>query len=197
MASFNIVDGVGKVYYAVLNNMTETYGDVKLLSDKVVEFGLSPTQSETVVSGSNREVMRLVGQLVGEITLTVQSLESEVAAELLGRQKALEGGYIDKGLGRPYVAIMVEKSLDGDEMEYLTVYRGQFKHMEEKAKTKTDKDVELQPLQLTGSFSQLSNDLFKWGVRSTDVGFDKIEWATKWGKEVIKPTDAPKAPVTP
>ena len=136
MASFNIVDGIEKIYYAVLNEKNEQYGEVKLFSDMVVEFGMSPTQNSTSVYGSNREITSILGNLTGEVTLTVQSLDEEVQAEVMGKVKAEGGGYLDKGLDKPYVALMAEKSLDGGEYEYLTLYKGKFDLAEEKAKTK-------------------------------------------------------------
>ena len=85
--SFNIVDGIEKIYYAVLDEKNEQYGEVKLFSDMVVEFGMSPTQNSTSVYGSNREITSILGNLTGEVTLTVQSLDEEVQAEVMGKVK--------------------------------------------------------------------------------------------------------------
>ena len=190
MASFNIVDGVEKIYYAILDEKNEQYGEVKLFSDMVVEFGMSPTQNSTSVYGSNREITSILGNLTGEVTLTVQSLDEEVQAEVMGKVKAEGGGYIDKGLSKPYVAFMVEKSLDGGEFEYLTLYKGKFDLAEEKAKTKEDQ-AEAQAQSYTASFIQLKDKTFKYAVRTTSMKEDeKTAFMGKWGKQVIKPTVA-------
>lgn len=188
--SFNIVDGVEKIYYAVLNEKNEQYGEVKLFSDMVVEFGMSPTQNSTSVYGSNREITSILGNLTGEVTLTVQSLSEEVQAEVMGKVKAQGGGYIDKGLSKPYVALMVEKSLDGGEFEYLTLYKGKFDLAEEKAKTKEDQ-AEAQAQAYTARFIQLKDKTFKYAVRTTSMEEqEKITFMEKWGKQVIKPAVA-------
>lgn len=186
--SFNIVDGVGKIYYSVLDAKTEEYSAVKLFSDKVVEFGMTPAQESKPVYGSNREITELKGLLTGAVTITVQSLDTDVKAECLGLEVATEGGTIDKGATPPYIALMVEKSLDGGAIEYLTLYRGKLSNIGDKAKTKENNNPEAQPVEISGSYSQLSDGLFKWAVRSTDVGFAAETFTAKWGKEVIKPT---------
>ena len=188
--SFNIVDGIEKIYYAVLDEKNEQYGEVKLFSDMVVEFGMSPTQNSTSVYGSNREITSILGNLTGEVTLTVQSLDEEVQAEVMGKVKAQGGGYLDKGLSKPYVALMVEKSLDGGEFEYLTLYKGKFDLAEEKAKTKEDQ-AEAQAQSYTARFIQLKDKTFKHAVRTTSMKEDeKTAFMEKWGKQVIKPAVA-------
>ena len=188
--SFNIVDGIEKIYYSILNEKNEQYGEVKLFSDMVVEFGMSPTQNSTSVYGSNREITSILGNLTGEVTLTVQSLDEEVQAEVMGKVKAEGGGYLDKGLDKPYVALMVEKSLDGGEYEYLTLYKGKFDLAEEKAKTKEDQ-AEAQAQSCTARFIQLKDKTFKYAVRTTSMKEDeKTAFMEKWGKQVIKPAVA-------
>lgn len=188
--SFNIVDGIEKIYYAVLNEKSEQYGEVKLFSDMVVEFGMSPTQNSTSVYGSNREITSILGNLTGEVTLTVQSLDEEVQAEVMGKVKAEGGGYLDKGLDKPYVALMVEKSLDGGEFEYLTLYKGKFDLAEEKTKTKEDQ-AEAQAQSYTARFIQLKDKTFKYAVRTTNMEEqEKTAFMEKWGKQVIKPAVA-------
>ncbi|MDU4953638.1 MAG: hypothetical protein E6X21_15065 [Clostridium sp.] len=186
--SFNIVDGVGKIYYALLDPKTEEYQAVKLFSDMVIEFGMTPAQESKPVHGSNREITQLKGLLTGAVTMTIQSIASDVKAECFGLEVANEGGTIDKGSTPPYIALMVEKSLDHGEMEYLTLYRGQLTNIGDKAKTKENSTPEAQPIEISGNYSQLSDGLFKWAVRSTDTGFNSETFATNWGKKVIKPT---------
>lgn len=188
--SFNIVDGIEKIYYSVLDEKNEQYGEVKLFSDMVVEFGMSPTQNSTSVYGSNREITSILGNLTGEVTLTVQTLAEEVQAEVMGKVKAEGGGYLDKGLDKPYVALLVEKSLDGGEYEYLTLYKGKFDLAEEKAKTKEDQ-AEARAQSYTARFIQLKDKTFKYAVRTTSMEEqEKTAFMEKWGKQVIKPAVA-------
>ena len=107
----------------------------------------------------------------------------------MGKVKAQGGGYLDKGLSKPYIALMVEKSLDGGEFEYLTLYKGKFDLAEEKAKTKEDQ-AEAQSQAYTASFIQLKDKTFKHAVRTTTMTTEeRTAFEAKWGNEVIKPAE--------
>lgn len=186
---YNIVDGIEKVYFAIMSDtVSETYEAVELLSDDVVELGATPSQNITVVPGSNKEQSRILGAKTADVTLTVNKLETGVISKLLGMTFAKEGGIIDKGARKPYIALMVEKSMT-EGMEYLTLFKGQFSDFEDKAKTKTAEGVELQPVAMSGQFSQNKLRMLKHTVRTTDTDFNLQSWNEKWGKQVIVPTE--------
>jgi phi13 family phage major tail protein len=198
MSSLNMVDGIEKIHYAVYDPTANTYGTVKLFSDKVTEFGLSPKQNSKAIYASNSEQKRLNGALTGDLSITVLTLDTDVEIETMGKERAVEGGKIDKGADKPYIALMVEKTLDDGAMEYLTIYKGQLANVDDKAKTKDADGNDVEAISITGSFSQRKDKLFKWAVRSTDADFSATTFSSKWGKEVILPTKKTEtAPTTP
>lgn len=195
------IDGIQKIYYSIIG-AEGTHGACKLLSDKVVEFGVSPNQAVTPLYGSNNENAKLRGIKKAETTMTLNGVETSVVEEILGMIALEGGGYADCGSDRPYIAIQAELSLTEGGMQYLTLFKGQFEDYEIGSKTKKDDAPEVATVTLVGSFAPFEVEGFeepvlKTVVKSDDAGFkaaDYVGQSAKWGKSIILPV---KKTVTP
>lgn len=183
-----IVTGVEKAYYAILktDGATPTYDPVVYLQG-LREISVAPKEEQASIYAENRlyESESSLGEI--EVTLDFASIETVDYAALLGKKLAEKGGIIENANDQaPYIALMVEKTLSGGDKEYLTLFKGKLSIPEDKAKTKEGK-TEFQTASISGVFMPLDNGIWKHTVKTSDAGFDKATFATKWGKTVEIP----------
>jgi phi13 family phage major tail protein len=184
--SKTVITGLKKLYYAVMTDEeTETYSTVKYFPG-LREITVTPNEETASIYAENQEwdIDSALGEI--EVSMDVTDVPTDIVSEILGKQLAQTGGYIDNANDvKPYIALMFEKTLSSGVTEYVTLYKGKFNIPEDKAKTKEGKP-EFQSKTLGGRFIPLKNGMWKYPARSNDTGFDKVTWDTKWGKEVIK-----------
>lgn len=185
-----VTTGVEKAYYAILQSedTTATYDAVTYLPG-LREITVSPKEERSSLYAENRlwDTESSLGEI--EVSLDLTDIPPEHYTKLLGKKLAEGGGVIDSvDDSAPYIALMVEKTLSGGVKEYLTLYKGKLGIPEDKAKTKEGK-TDYQTKSVSGVFMPLDTGLWKYSVRSDDAGFDKVTWDTKWGKQVVIPTE--------
>ncbi len=185
-----ITTGVEKAYYAILtqDGETPTYQQAKYLPG-LREISVTPKEEPATIYAENRlyDSENSLGEI--EVTLDFASLSTDDYVTLLGKKVANDGGIIESADDQaPYIALMVEKTLSGGVKEYLTLFKGKLSIPEDKAKTKEGK-TEYQTVPISGTFMPLENGIWKHAVKTSDVGFDSVAHATKWGKTVVLPTE--------
>jgi phi13 family phage major tail protein len=189
----HVITGLNKLYYAIMSDMeAETYSAAKYFPG-LREITVSPKEDSASIYAENQEwdVDSALGEI--EVTIDVTDVSTDIIAELLGKQKAASGGYIDSASDvKPYIALMFDKTLSGGVTEYVHLYKGKFNLFEDKAKTKEGKP-EFQSKTMSGRFLPLKNGMWKHAVRSNDTDFDATAWATSWGTSVVKATPKPAA----
>lgn len=184
--------GTGWIYYALLNEDGKTYGDVKKLA-RLIEITVKDNWDTTKSYAGNIAEFQGTAYSGTDLSFTVHSIEETAEIELFGHKKATEGGVIYSSKdSTPYVAIMAELT-EADQSnkevtDYLTLYKGQLTPPELKGKTKEGK-IEYQTKEFSGSFVDTDDGLFKYLVATDSTGFNADTWKTKWGKEVIIPTE--------
>lgn len=183
----NIITGVKKSYYAI-EKSNGVYDEVKELCE-LIEVGVIPKEEMSPCHAGNRIYHLESGLSDIDVTFTVPGLSTEQIKDLFGLTEATEGGLIYKnGAKKPDIAIMFEKTLSDGVLEYVTLFRGKLNLADDKGKTQEGK-TDYQVKQFAGKFSTLENGIWMHVVRSSDVGFNAETWATKWGKQVVIPTD--------
>lgn len=186
-----VITGLNKLYYAIMaDEELETYSAVKYFPG-LREITVAPKEETASIYAENVEwdTDSALGEV--EVSLDITDIPHDIVNEILGKKKAVGGGYIDNaGDVKPYIAVMFDKTLTGGVTEYVTLYKGKFNMPEDKAKTKEGKP-EFQSKTITGRFLPLKNGDWKYPVRSDDPDFNKATWDTKWGIEVIKAAPKP------
>lgn len=184
--SKHVITGLKRLLYALmLNEETETYGPVKYFPG-LREITISPKEETDSIYAENQEwdIDSALGEI--DVSIDITDIPTDIVSEILGKQKAATGGYIDNANDvKPYIALMIEKTLSNGVTEYVTLYKGKFNIPEDKAKTKEGKP-EFQSKTLTGRFIPLKNGMWKYPVRSNDADFNSDTWLANWGTSVIK-----------
>lgn len=195
--NYNIKNGVGKVYYAIMSKAeTETtpavYGDVKELGE-LIEFSVSSETNSVKMYAGDRQIIELEDPAKGNVTITVPALSIDAKCDLLGYSKTTDGGIIKTPLSKKKVAIMLEqKSINSDTKaeiyDYITLFKCNVSELDLKGKTKEDTQ-ELQTDQLSiEALTPLNLTDFKYIVSSDADGFNAETFNEIWGKEVPEPT---------
>lgn len=188
----SIIVGLRKAYYAIMTDeATETYGKVKEFPG-IREMTVTPGEESASIYAENMKWDEEISLGDIEASFDFTDIPDEIYAEIFGKKMSTEGGIIENANDvRPYVALLLEKTLTGGAVEYVILYKGKFMLPEDKAKTK-EGTTEYQTRTVSMAFLPLSDGMWKYYVRSTATGFSAETWATKWGegKEVIKPTIA-------
>ena len=198
MGGKKITTGVNKGYYAIYNEPATvgglpTYGTVKYLPG-LREISIVPKEENGSIYAENRlwDTENSLGDI--DVTLDFASIDTDDYATLLGKKKAVGGGIIENSNDEaPYIAVMIEKTLSGGVIEYLTLFKGKLGIPEDKAKTKEGK-TEYQTKSLAGKFMPIDNGDWKHFVKTSDPEFDKVAHDLKWGKEVVIPQEVQQTP---
>ena len=191
--NYNIKNGVGKVYYAVITKADEgktpaEYGEVKELGE-LIEFNISSETNSVKMYAGNRQIIELEDPSKGNITITVPALSTEAKCDLLGYVKTSEGGIIKAPLTKKQVAIMLEQNsvnstTKAEITDYITLFKCNVSESDLKGKTKEDSQ-ELQTEQLSIEALTPSNFTdFKYIVSSDGDGFNATNFEKIWGKTV-------------
>ena len=183
--------GTGWIYYALLKE-DGSYDKVEKLA-RLIEITVKDNWDTAKSYAGNIAEFQGTAYSGTDVSFTVHSIEETAEIELFGHKKATEGGVIYSSKDTtPYVAIMAELT-EADQSnkevtDYLTLYKGQLTPPELKGKTKEGK-IEYQTKEFSGSFVDTDDGLFKYLVATDSTGFNADTWKTKWGKEVIIPTE--------
>lgn len=185
------VTGVGCIYYALLKT-DGSYDTVKKLAS-LIEITNKNNMETSKANAGDSVYMQTTEYSGSDLTFSVYNIPREAEAELYGHKISSNGGIISNSSDVvPYVALMAElhsNTESGRVTDYLTLYKGQLQEPELTGKTKEEGKTEYQVKSISGSFQQNDNGLYRYLVSSDDEGFNATEWATKWGKEVIIPTE--------
>ncbi|MBU3135066.1 hypothetical protein KPL39_02165 [Clostridium gasigenes] len=188
----SVITGIEKVYYSIYDEKADKFGVVKsLCEDGGIDFEVKVGETSTGLDSGNKQVGLEYGLGKIDVVTSITSLDTPVYSEIYGLQLATTGGIIYNSkriANRPYIALMAEKTLNGGDYEYTTLFKGKMAIPDQKAVTQKEGKVEFQTLSLAGNFLPLANGDYMTVVRNTDVGFVQADFGAKWGKEVILPT---------
>ena len=185
-----VKNGLKSIYYAVMTEETEeTYGTVKKLGE-LIEVSVSTAENATPLYAGNRLYENVV--TLGEINVsfTIPEISDEDFKAIFGYEAdSTYGGIIrDNSTSRPKIAIMFEQTA-GDVTDYITLYKGTCNIPEIQGKT-SESGVQYNTLSFSGVFMPLADGTWCMSVASDDPKYSSSDFATKWGKQVIKPTVA-------
>lgn len=191
----NIITGIKKVYYAVLTEGTGTYSTPKVLcEDGAIDFEVKISENSTGLDSGNNKVATEFGLGEIEVSTTITSLATADYAAVYGLQMATGGGVIynaNRVANRPYIALLIEKTLNSGAMEYTTLYKGKLGLPGSKAVTQKEGKVEFQTLPLSGTFMPVPTGEYMHTVRSTDTDFVQATFDTKWKAAPVLPIVKP------
>ena len=195
---YNIKNGVGKVYYAVITKPEDgkipaEYGEVKELGE-LIEFSVNSETNSVKMYAGDKQIIELEDPAKGNVTITVPALSADAKCDLLGYLKTTDGGIIKAPLTKKQVAIMLEqKSVNSatktEITDYITLFKCNVSEADLKGKTKEDSQ-ELQTEQLSVEALTPSNLTdFKYIVSTDGDGFNAETFGEIWGKEVPQPKE--------
>ncbi|NHM92479.1 major tail protein [Staphylococcus sp. 10602379] len=164
MGRYNAATGLGKLYYAVLQEQPDgsvapqAIKEIDYVKEMKVEFG----EDLEKAYGSNKvaEIAKSAGET--QLSLTFHKLPIDVQKDLLGlveHESAANTYGFGKSTGITYTAVAIPRTMEDGSMEWIGFSKGVFTRPDKEGKTKEDK-VEFGSDEIEGQFMERKVDGF-------------------------------------